>query len=442
MRVSGNNRVMSELKNNPECDKFVATSVPSSNVDDQLFHELMESMGFVVFERAGRSSFSIKGNVPEWFVTIFGDEPLSNSELAPENLSPFVENFIPIAEQFWSENKSGMQRSGPWTEPDRLGNDHHLEISAVSLGEKHVLLLQILGQAYQEKKDLLQQCRDQGLDYEILFKTQQALNHAHDLLLTKQQKLDEDMLAAADVQSRFLPKDLTRIGNVEVAYKFNPCSSIAGDMFNVVRLDENNVAIYILDVSGHGAAAAMMAVSVCQMLPPNFGALAGPLCEGAYKPGLLDPREMLEALDAEFPMERFDKYFTIFYGVLNFPGGLLTYSNAAHPHPLLIHSDGTIDFLDKGGTIIGLDGIIPFEQEKRPLKKGDRIILYSDGVTELQDADGMLFGMDRLIDLLNLHRREPLSSIVESIESALIEYCGSCEPQDDMSILAIEIQDL
>ena len=432
---------MSEPINNHRCDKLDKTLVSDPN-DTPLFYDLLEIMGFVVIERIGTSSFRIKGNLPEWFVAIFGTGPSSDSTLTLEDISPFVDNFFPVAQQFWTDNKSGMLQSGPWTETDRFGNDHHLEISAVSLGKKHVLLLQLLGRSYQEKKDLLQQCREQGLDYEILFKTQQALNNAHDLLLTKQQKLDEDMAAAADVQTRFLPKDLTKIGNVEIAYKFNPCTSIAGDMFNVVRLDENNVAIYILDVSGHGAAAAMMAVSVCQMLPPNFGAMAGPLCEEAYGSTLFEPHEMLEALDKEFPMERFDKYFTIFYGVFNHPEGVLTYSNAGHPQPLLVHRDGSIDFLDKGGTIIGLDGIIPFEQEKKPLKTGDRIILYSDGVTELQDSDGMLFGMERLIDLLRLGKEQPLVSLVESIQHCLIEYSGYDELQDDMSLLAIEVTGL
>lgn len=430
---------MQDISDNFPRNQYVENSIMSLNGNERLFLDLLEVLGFVVFERIGDSIFKISGNLPEWFVTVFGEEPSAESTFVPEEISPFVDNFFPVAQQFWKDNKSGMLHSGPWTETDRFGNEHHLEISAVSVDKKHVLLLQLLGRSYDEKKDLLQQCREQGLDYEILFKTQQALNHAHDLLLTKQQKLDEDMSAAADIQSRFLPKDLTRIGNVEIAYKFNPCSSIAGDMFNVVRLDENNVAIYLLDVSGHGAAAAMMAVSVCQMLPPWSSSLVQSIGEDSCGFSCVEPREMLVALDKEFPLERFDKYFTIFYGIFNLLEGVLTYSNAGHPPPLLIHTDGSIDLLDKGGTIIGLEGIIPFEQEKRALEKGDRIFLYSDGVTELQDSDGNLFGMDRLIDLLKAYNHEPLGSFANTVQQTLIEYCGCEELQDDMSILAIEI---
>ena len=89
-----------------------------------------------------------------------------------------------------------------------------------------------------------------------------------------------------------------------------------------------------------------------------------------------------------------------------------------------------------------MEGIIPFEQEKRILKQGDRIILYSDGVTELSDSVGNLFGMDRLINLLKVHRNEPLGSLADTIQRTLIEYSGSDELQDDMSLLAIEITGL
>jgi phosphoserine phosphatase RsbU/P len=119
--------------------------------------------------------------------------------------------------------------------------------------------------------------------------------------------------------------------------------------------------------------------------------------------------------------------------------GVLTYSNAGHPPPLLLYADGSIDRLDKGGTIIGLDGIMPFEQEKRTLKKGDRIVLYSDGVTELQDSEGNLFGIDRFTDLLKAHSHEALGSFAATIQRTLIEYCGCDELQDDMSLLAVEI---
>jgi sigma-B regulation protein RsbU (phosphoserine phosphatase) len=157
---------------------------------------------------------------------------------------------------------------------------------------------------------------------------------------------------------------------------------------------------------------------------------------------ILSPREVLEVLDGEFPIERFDKFFTIFYGVLNCHQGLLTYSNAGHQQPILLHPDGSMDFLDKGGTIIGMGGIIPFEQEERYLEEGDKIILYSDGVTELEDANNNQFGMERLRGLLNDSRKQSIATLLDTIHLSLMEYVGPVGPQDDLSLFGIEITGL
>lgn len=421
----------------------MTTVVPChETMNESLFTELLESLGFLVMERLSDATYKVLGQVPDWFTQVFHQYLLPQFTLVPDDLSPFIENFLPIAEQFWLECSSEIMKSGPWTETDASGTEHYLELSAVCLSHKNLLLLQILGRDYQEKQDLLQLCRDNSLDYEILFKTQQALRRAHELLLVKQKQLDEDMAAAAEIQRRFLPRDVPRKKGIQIASKFNPCMSIAGDMFNVVPLDEDHVAIYILDVSGHGAPAAMLAVSVCQMLQPHSGILMSRDAGEPLPTTILSPREVLEVLDGEFPIERFDKFFTIFYGVLNCHQGLLTYSNAGHPQPILLHPDGSMDFLDKGGTIIGMGGIIPFEQEERYLEEGDKIILYSDGVTELEDENNNQFGMERLRGLLNDSRKQSIATLLDTIHLSLMEYVGPVGPQDDLSLFGIEITGL
>jgi phosphoserine phosphatase RsbU/P len=418
---------------------MISNQLPQETINNRLFGEIVETLGYLAMERLSDATFRILGRTPSWFNRVFSHDVNTQVAVAPEDLSPFIENFLPIAEQFWLERSSAILKSGPWTETDPSGEEHHLELSVVNLGPAKILLLQILGLDYQEKQDLLQLCRDNSLDYEILFKTQQALKKAHELVLAKQRELDEDLTAAAEVQRRFLPRDLSYKKCIQIASKFDPCMLIAGDMFNAVPLDEDHVAIYILDVSGHGAPAAMLAVSVCQMLQPHTGFLMNREGGNSAHTVILSPTQVLEALDREFPMERFDKFFTIFFGIFNCHQGLLTYSNAGHPRPILLSSDGTMDFLDKGGTIIGLGGVIPFEQEERCLQKGDKIILYSDGVTELADVRGELFGMERLCQLVRAARHQPIASILDTIHQSLMEFVDPLEPQDDLSLFGIEI---
>ncbi len=401
--------------------------------------ELVDSLGFMVMEPVGDLRYRIHGKIPDWFKNIFGPESLSRDELSLENLSPFAEHFGPVAEHFWSETSSSSLKSGPWTESDGTGQEFSLELIALRVAGRPAMLLQLLGRDHAEKREILQHLREKGLDYEVLFKTQRALRIAHDLLLVKQRKLKEDLAAAAEIQRRFLPTDMPSVRNVSTAFKFRPCSSIAGDMFNVLELDDDHIAIFLFDVSGHGAPAAMMAVSVCQMLQPHSGFVVQ--CRAGAPDGrsITPPRQVMDNLDLEFPLERFDKYFTIFYGILDRRNNLLTYSNAGHPMPLVVHQDGSIDSLDEGGTIIGLGGIVPFEQGHIFLKTGDKLVLFSDGLTEFENESAGCYGMDRLKETIEKHHKEPIGQLLESIQDSLMDFAGASRPQDDISLLGLEI---
>lgn len=408
-------------------------------MNEPVLSDVFEALGFMVMEPLGSSRYRLIGKAPDWFPGIFGTKSLEGDEIGLENISPFTEHFGPVAEQFWSGGDVEPLKSGAWVEIDEKGNEVNLELVAMNLKGKPVLLLQLLGQDHAEKRELLQRFREKGLDYEILFKTQRALRIAHDLLLVKQRKLKEDLAAAAEIQRRFLPRDMPHARNVRLAFKFRPCSSIAGDMFNVVELDEDNIAIYILDVSGHGAPAAMMAVSVCQMLQLHSGLILRPKPHDPNAKSIVSPNEVLDNLDLEFPIERFDKYFTMFYAVLNCNENLLTYSNAGHPLPIIVHRDGALGVLDKGGTIIGLGGLIPFEQGQARLEAGDKILLYSDGVTELENGNGEAYGMERLQQALVEHHTQPVDQLLDSIQNHLTNFLGNAKPQDDISLLGLEI---
>jgi diguanylate cyclase (GGDEF)-like protein len=182
---------MRETPQKLRSDQAVQSLLSQPGTGEQIFSDLLEMMGFLVMERLDAARFQIFGRIPEWFNQLFDMELSHEATLALEELSPFVENFATIAEQFWSESASGTLKSGPWTHIDQSGVERHLELSAVNLGGRKIMLVQLLGEDYHKKKDLLQRFREKGLDYEILFKTQQALNRAHDLLRKQAAKLKE-----------------------------------------------------------------------------------------------------------------------------------------------------------------------------------------------------------------------------------------------------------
>ncbi len=172
-------------------DSSICDLPPRDSIIDPVFCDLIRVLDFVVMEPKDESQFRILGKIPDWLSHMNEKRLYPGSSIILEELSPFVEGFIPTAESLWAEKKNGTLKSGPWTETDSSGNERDLELCAVSLNGRKILLLQLLGEAYQEKRNILQSCREQGLDYEILFKTQQALNKAHDMLKKQAEQLKE-----------------------------------------------------------------------------------------------------------------------------------------------------------------------------------------------------------------------------------------------------------
>jgi|WetSurMetagenome_2_1015567.scaffolds.fasta_scaffold10129_5 phosphoserine phosphatase RsbU/P len=265
----------------------------------------------------------------------------------------------------------------------------------------------------------------------------QQIMRAHEQLLAKQKRIDEDLKAAAGIQESLLPESDPGVKNIDFAWRYKTCDEIGGDIFNVMRLDEEHLGIYMLDVSGHGVPAALVTVSAHRSLSPQTGFVAKRRLVVPPYYEIVSPREVLRHLDQEYPIERFDKFFTIVYLVLSFKTGLLRYSNAAHPHPVLIRADGSLEALDKGGTIIGLGGSLAFEEEEKQLHPGDKLILFTDGLIECENDQGEFYGDERFTSLLQELRHEPMGGILDGILDSLTSFMASRKPQDDISLLGI-----
>jgi sigma-B regulation protein RsbU (phosphoserine phosphatase) len=129
-----------------------------------------------------------------------------------------------------------------------------------------------------------------------------------------------------------------------------------------------------------------------------------------------------------------EKYATLFLGVWDGQTHRLTYSNAGHLPPFIIHTDGTIRKLDVGGTVIGLFDTCTYDEDTVQLKPGDLFVAYSDGLTEPENEFGE-FGEDRLIEVLTENRGEPLERISEVVTAAVNDWIGAAEQPDDVTLV-------
>ena len=265
------------------------------------------------------------------------------------------------------------------------------------------------------------------------------LMQANRELTEKQKRLDEDLKAAGDIQQSLLPRAAPRIRNIKIAWTFTPSFLIGGDIFNVFHLDENHAGFYMADVSGHGVPSALVAVSLSQALQPHTSTAIKRRIP--HPPGyeIVPPSQVLDALDREYPLERFDMYFTIVYLIIDINQGTLTYSNAGHPHPVILRREGGIEILDKGGTIIGLGGILPFEEGATSLRQGDRLVVYTDGLVELEDGKGQFFGEERLYAILEEQRGTEAGAALGDLVRRAREFSSNGEFPDDLTAAIIEL---
>lgn len=265
-----------------------------------------------------------------------------------------------------------------------------------------------------------------------------SLRRANGDLLEKQRQIEQDLAAAGDIQRSLIPSRPPEIEGVDLAWRFHPCDRVGGDILNVSRLDEHHWAIYMVDVSGHGVPAAMVTVSVSQTLTSHLGGLLKAETPDPPHYRICRPAEVLVALDEEYPIDRFDKFFTIGYFVLDTREWELEYSCAAHPMPVLVHPDGSHEFLRAGGTIIGLGHRVPFEDGKVSVAPGDRLFLYTDGLVEFTAPDGECFGEERLAEVMASCGGQTVDATCDRVIDTVMEFGQGSSAQDDISLLVLE----
>ena len=255
-------------------------------------------------------------------------------------------------------------------------------------------------------------------------------------LRERQRQLDEDLAAAAEIQRSLLPAALSDASEVSIDWKFLPCERIGGDVFNFSALDERHVSVYMIDVAGHGVPAAMVTVSVARSLSPETGYVVTKTPGGATE--VTRPSVVLDRLDAEYPIERFGKHFTIAYLVLDRLTGRLRYSLGGHPPLLVIRKNGAIEWLQEGGALIGLGGLVPFEEGECQLEPGDRFYLYTDGIPEFECPEGTFFGEERMAASLARAQPETLGDACEVLLAELRDFGEGEDYQDDVTLLGVE----
>jgi serine phosphatase RsbU (regulator of sigma subunit) len=241
------------------------------------------------------------------------------------------------------------------------------------------------------------------------------------------QRMEEELNIARTIQTGLLPSELPTAGWFRAVGSSIASREVGGDYFDVRRVSDDMYACVIVDVSGKGVSAALLAA----------------LLQGAFvfaSEGEVRIGDVMSRVN-RFLIERArgEKYATVVYCTVN-RGGELRWANAGHPKPVLVRANGELQLLDSTGMPIGMLDVAAYEVKTVQLQPGDKLVLFSDGLSEAANADGEFFDKKALQEFLCAHAGIGCAELHAKLVEAVEDFSEASEQEDDITMLVLEYQ--
>jgi sigma-B regulation protein RsbU (phosphoserine phosphatase) len=259
--------------------------------------------------------------------------------------------------------------------------------------------------------------------------THLVLRESRDQLARQLLDINNELEMAREIQLSILPHEIPKITGMEIAARYIPMSSVAGDFYDFIVVDETHLGILIADVSGHGLPAALIASMLQVALAAQFRCAC-------------DPAQVLAGLNHSL-CGKFKRHFvTASYLFVDMEKNTLKYASAGHPPPLYWRaSAGCASELMESGLLLGQFPEAAYSFVEAPLEQGDKAILYTDGILEARSPSEQEFGADLLKGFLESNHDHKAGTFADML---LDEVTGWSEhPKgdgqgDDMTLLVID----
>lgn len=243
-------------------------------------------------------------------------------------------------------------------------------------------------------------------------------------LALRNQTLEAELEEATCYMRSQLPAPM---GNpIAIDFRFIPSQHLGGDCFDYFWICDRTLALYLLDVSGHGMGATLMAIGILNDIRQHSHGI-----------DLRDPAKVLEHLNQRVQITaQHSKYLTIWYGVYDVGDRQLTYASAGHPPALLSPAaDQPLQLLKTPGLPIGLFADSQYQNAIAPITPDSTLFLFSDGVYEFPDRDGKIWGLAAFQSLIQNAQRQqlPLDALLQCLRMS----CAAPKFMDDLSLLRV-----
>jgi len=245
-------------------------------------------------------------------------------------------------------------------------------------------------------------------------------------------QVDEEMRLAARLQRDFLPRQMPQIDGFDFASVYRPATWVSGDIYDIKRLDEENVGFYVVDVVGHGMPAALLTMFIKQALVTKR------ISGRDYT--LVEPGDVLAHLNQELISQKLSdfQFATCCYGLLNTKTLIVRIAGAGHPFPLWFDRHGRMREMEAKGTLLGIFSDQEYTTQSFQLDRGDKLLLYSDGIEEAFVNDGPDQPLRFRQEFEHLAHTD-VQTMCEELVTTIENQEGSLHPRDDVTIVGVEI---
>ena len=255
------------------------------------------------------------------------------------------------------------------------------------------------------------------------------LREARAQLASQLLALNTELEMARQIQLSILPHSIPRLAGLDIAAHYLPMTSVAGDFYDFIQIDDKHIGILIADVSGHGLPSALIA-SMLQV------ALTGQTAHAT------EPGKVLVGLNRAFCGKFTRNFVTAAYVYVDLENNLMRYAGAGHP-PMLQwrNSTGKATQLLENGLVLGIIEEASYEALEFLLEPGDRYVLCTDGILEAANSAQEQFGADRLMSFLKNHKHleaEPFSQTLLDDLAGWSNQAVDQGQQDDITLLVID----
>jgi len=262
-------------------------------------------------------------------------------------------------------------------------------------------------------------------------RTHLMLREAHAQIAKQLIAMNIEMEMGRQIQLSILPKSTPKLQGIEIVARYMPMTSVAGDFYDFIVVDEKRLGILVADVSGHGLPSALIA----SMLQVALTAQAG---------NAADPARVLSGLNKALCGKFEHNFVTAVYIYVDMEKKTLTYAGAGHP-PLLywVKSTGSAKEVLENGLFLGMFPEATYSSVQLPIAEGDRGILYTDGIPETKNPAEVEFGTGRIKQFMNQNHQLTADQFADGLIDDLSGWAEQPRgqgQQDDITVLTIDFR--